>query len=108
MTVLLENGPNILLAVWCVQVWIVTDNCSALQQGLFFNVGELFFAIELSIEGGMDVKSVSIVVPVYNEQENIDVFYREVCLYMEPLPYRFELIFIDDGSTDATPIILDR
>lgn len=54
------------------------------------------------------MKSVSIVVPVFNEQENIDVFYREVCLYMEPLPYRFELIFIDDGSTDATPMVLDR
>lgn len=27
---------------------------------------------------------------------------------MEPLPYRFELIFVDDGSKDATPLVLDR
>jgi dolichol-phosphate mannosyltransferase len=56
----------------------------------------------------MRVKKVSIVVPVFNEQDNIDVLYREVCRYMDPLGYRFELIFVDDGSSDATPLILDR
>ncbi|MDR3565140.1 MAG: glycosyltransferase family 2 protein [Negativicutes bacterium] len=54
------------------------------------------------------MKVISIVVPVFNEQDNIDVFYQEVCKYMEPLPYQFELIFVDDGSQDATPMILDR
>lgn len=51
---------------------------------------------------------ISIVVPVFNEQENIEVFYREVCTHMQQLPYEFELIFVDDGSRDATPAILDR
>lgn len=51
---------------------------------------------------------ISIVVPVYNEQENIEVFYQEVCKYMKPLPHEFELVFVDDGSSDATPVILDR
>lgn len=54
------------------------------------------------------MKLVSIVVPVFNEQDNIMVFYHEVCKYMEPLSYEFELIFVDDGSSDATPAILDR
>ena len=54
------------------------------------------------------MKLISIAVPVYNEQDNIDVFYREIVKYMEPLPYRFELIFVDDGSRDATPAILHR
>ncbi len=54
------------------------------------------------------MKFVSIVVPVFNEQDNLDVFYQEVCRHMEKLPYRFELIFVDDGSKDATPLILDR
>lgn len=54
------------------------------------------------------MKLVSIVVPVFNEQDNIDVFKREVCKHMEPLPYRFEIIFVDDGSRDATPAILHR
>lgn len=51
---------------------------------------------------------ISVVVPVFNEQENIDNFYREVIKQMEQLAYRFELIFIDDGSSDATPLILER
>jgi dolichol-phosphate mannosyltransferase len=54
------------------------------------------------------MKLISIVVPVFNEQDNIDIFYREVCKAMEPLPYTFELIFVDDGSQDATLAILDR
>ena len=51
---------------------------------------------------------ISIVVPVFNEEENIDAFYSEVCKYMEPLSLTFEVIFVDDGSRDATPLILDR
>lgn len=54
------------------------------------------------------MKLVSIVVPVFNEEDNIDKFYAEVCKYMEPLPYQIELIFVDDGSNDATAFILDR
>jgi len=51
---------------------------------------------------------ISIVVPVFNEEDNIEVFYQEVCKYMEPLAYTFELIFVDDGSSDATFLILER
>lgn len=54
------------------------------------------------------MKLVSIVVPVFNEQDNIDIFYKAVLKALEPLPYRFELIFVDDGSTDATPAIVAR
>lgn len=54
------------------------------------------------------MKVVSIVVPVYNEEENIEVFYQEVCKYMEPMPYQFEVIFVDDGSRDATPLLLEK
>ena len=50
---------------------------------------------------------ISIVVPVYNEEENVEDFYQEVCKYMDPLPYSFELLFVDDGSRDATPLLLD-
>jgi polyisoprenyl-phosphate glycosyltransferase len=52
--------------------------------------------------------SISIVVPVYNEQDNIDNFYNEVVKHMEQMSYCFELIFVDDGSSDATPLILER
>ena len=57
---------------------------------------------------GFEKQLISIVVPVYNEQENIDSFYQEVVKYMEPMQYDFELVFVDDGSRDATPLILER
>jgi len=54
------------------------------------------------------MKHISIVVPVFNEQENIKIFYQDVCNHMEPLGYSFELLFVDDGSTDGTILILDE
>lgn len=54
------------------------------------------------------MKLISIVVPVFNEQENIQVFYQEVTKIMETIDHPFELIFVDDGSTDRTVLTLER
>lgn len=53
-------------------------------------------------------KTVSIVVPVYNEHLNIEKFYEEVTGTMESTDYKYEIIFVDDGSGDATPLVLSR
>ena len=52
------------------------------------------------------MKLVSIVVPVYNEEDNIRHFYGVVCENMAALDYDFELIFVDDGSKDRSRAIL--
>ena len=52
------------------------------------------------------MKRISIVVPVYNEEENIAHFARAVADVMERLPYHDELLFIDDGSSDRSREIL--
>lgn len=52
------------------------------------------------------MKKISIVVPVYNEEENIEQFYKEICRVMDTQDYDFELIFIDDGSTDDTRVFV--
>src|SRR3990170_3981270 len=44
----------------------------------------------------------SIVVPVFNEQSVIDEFSKRVLTVMDSLGEPFEIIFVDDGSTDAT------
>ncbi len=48
------------------------------------------------------MKKVSFVVPVFNEEENIHEFHRRLTKVMAPLPYDYEILFIDDGSKDHT------
>lgn len=49
---------------------------------------------------------VSLIVPVYNEEETINLFYRTVRGY-EPLrEYETEIVFINDGSRDMTEDII--
>jgi dolichol-phosphate mannosyltransferase len=43
---------------------------------------------------------VSIIIPVYNESANIRLVYDELMLVFSRLSYTYEIIFIDDGSTD--------
>lgn len=42
----------------------------------------------------------SVIVPFYNETENIDQLYRDILRALEPLQKSFEIIFVDDGSSD--------
>jgi glycosyltransferase involved in cell wall biosynthesis len=44
----------------------------------------------------------SIVIPLLNEEENIPILYRELKEVLEAQGERYELIFIDDGSTDRS------
>ena len=44
----------------------------------------------------------SIVVPVYNEAEGLQEFHRRVSTVLESLPYRSEVVYVNDGSTDES------
>ena len=48
----------------------------------------------------------SVVVPVKNEAKNIALLIHEICTTLEGLNLGFEIIYVDDGSTDATPALL--
>lgn len=45
---------------------------------------------------------ISVIVPCYNEQESIGLFYEEIHKVAEKMDYEFEFLFINDGSTDKT------
>src|SRR5919201_5982319 len=50
----------------------------------------------------------SIVVPFHNEQENVTVLYDRLKAVMETAGESFELVFVDDGSRDATFRLLEE
>jgi dolichol-phosphate mannosyltransferase len=46
------------------------------------------------------VSSVDLLIPVYNEEATIALFYQQLCQAIADLPYSFRIIFINDGSGD--------
>ena len=44
----------------------------------------------------------SLIVPCYNEAENVELFQSETIKAFEGCGYSYEIVFVDDGSTDAT------
>ncbi len=54
------------------------------------------------------IKKLSIVISVYNEEAVLDKFYQAIYPVVQSLDSDYELIFVNDGSRDASPAILDR
>ena len=52
------------------------------------------------------MKKITLVVPCFNEQEALPIFYREATSVMKEIEYEYELLFINDGSKDNTLKIL--
>ncbi len=53
------------------------------------------------------MKTISIVVPCYNEAEVLPLFHAAALAVIKDLPhYRFEIIFVDDGSSDGTLAVI--
>jgi len=59
-----------------------------------------------AIEPPVNIIFLSIVVPCFNEEEAIPVFYDEIVKTYMSINENFELIFVDDGSRDNTLNIL--
>ena len=55
-----------------------------------------------------DKKTLSIILPCYNEAENIIHIKNKILEQIDKLQMDYELIFIDDGSTDGTKEILNK
>ena len=48
------------------------------------------------------MKTISIIVPCYNESETINIYYNETIKYLNIDNYKFNFIFVNDGSSDNT------
>ena len=51
-------------------------------------------------------KTISIVIPVFNEEENLREFYTRLTKVLSGLSYDYDIIFVDDGSRDTSAAIL--
>lgn len=45
---------------------------------------------------------ISFIIPAKNEQDSVEILYHEIINVVDKLDYQYEIIFIDDGSTDST------
>jgi glycosyltransferase involved in cell wall biosynthesis len=50
--------------------------------------------------------TLSILVPVYNEAAVLELFYTRISAVLDTLDLDYELLFVDDGSSDDTPLLL--
>jgi glycosyltransferase involved in cell wall biosynthesis len=47
-------------------------------------------------------KKIAIVIPAYNEEDNVEIAYKRLKEVLDSTNYDYELIFVDDGSKDNT------
>ncbi len=56
----------------------------------------------------MKNKEISIIVPCFNEEAAIPYFYKEVTRVLKSIEIEYELLFVDDGSSDGTREVLKK
>jgi glycosyltransferase involved in cell wall biosynthesis len=52
--------------------------------------------------------TLSVVIPVYNEEENVRLLHEKLKESLDRLQNEYEILFVDDGSTDGTLPILEE
>ena len=66
------------------------------------------YIFQMNADKNLNQKSISIVVPVYNEKESLPEFIRRTMEVLDGLSNPAELILVDDGSRDGSPAIISE
>lgn len=56
----------------------------------------------------MKVNSISVVIPAFNEETTIEEVVKDVILSLKKLKLDYEIVLVNDGSTDITGQIIDK
>ena len=62
----------------------------------------------MSNSAGEKRKEISVVIPVFNEEKNIELLHTKLKDVLDNLGKNYEIIFVDDGSTDKTYRLLHQ
>ncbi len=54
------------------------------------------------------LKKISIVTPIYNEKDNVKLLLEKLYSVLDTIDYTFEVIAVDDGSSDGSAELLDH
>jgi glycosyltransferase involved in cell wall biosynthesis len=58
--------------------------------------------------GRQTIMNLSIVVPVYNEHDNLRLLYQAICEAVSSLGLEWEVVLVDDGSKDNSALLLEE
>ena len=56
----------------------------------------------------LQTPNLSVVVPIYNERENVEPLHQALSYALQALERSYEIIFVDDGSSDGTQDVMRR
>jgi dolichol-phosphate mannosyltransferase len=76
--------------------------CQALAQLAQANGPDLGMLARAAAAAPPPPPDLSVVIPAYNEQENLPTLYVRLVAALSPLGLTYEIIFVNDGSRDAT------
>ena len=54
------------------------------------------------------VETVEIIIPVFNEEAGVASFHQRLCSVVDTLPFKFQFVYINDGSKDKTSQVLEN
>lgn len=61
-----------------------------------------------SLPSGPKGPDISIIIPCYNEERLLEPGVRQIEAVMDTAIYRYELVFVDDASTDGTTSVIEK
>jgi polyisoprenyl-phosphate glycosyltransferase len=59
------------------------------------------------MSSSLRARAIDIVVPVFNEEACLEELHARISAVIAPLPYRFRLLFVDDGSSDRSAAVCE-
>ncbi len=75
---------------------------------LFLSNYRKVYNFEILSKNGRILLMISAVIPLHNEEENLDILYQRLVPALKKIDKSYEIIFIDDGSIDSSLEILKK